>query len=272
MSYVPLSYIDLTLAAVLILANGMISVAFKLGLERQLGWAALRMVLQLGAIGYVLKLVFTAASPLLTLFCALVMIAVAGYEVLSRQTDRIAGWLSAGLGAGTLLVVGMLSTIYVTLGVIGTAPWYSPRVFLPILGMILGNALTGVALALETLTQTAKSERAGIEARLALGHSRMQALDGPMKRALRTAMMPILNSMAVSGIVALPGMMTGQILAGVDPVEAAKYQIMIMFAIAGSTALAVLAAAVGGIRLITDDRERLRLDRLQSTVRQTAAH
>lgn len=270
MGYVTLSVTDLVLAALLVLANGAISVAFKLGLEKQLGWAALRMVLQLGAIGFVLKFVFQANSPLVTFACATIMIAVAGYEVVSRQTDRIAGWLSAGLGTGTLLVVGMLATIYVTLGVIGSAPWYSPRVFLPILGMILGNALTGVALALETLTQTAKSERAGIEARLALGHSRLEAFEAPVKRALRTAMMPILNSMAVSGIVALPGMMTGQILSGVEPVEAAKYQIMITFAIAGSTALAVLAAALGGVHLISDDRERLRLDRLESRARKEA--
>ncbi len=262
MSYVTLSLTDLVLAALLIVANGAISVAFKLGLEKQLGWAVLRMVLQLGAIGYVLKLVFQASSPLVTLACALIMIAAAGYEVLSRQTERISGWASAGLGAGTLFIVGTLTTIYVTLAVIGTKPWYSAAVFLPILGMILGNALTGVALALETLIQTAKSERAGIEARLALGASRLEAFGAPVKRALRTALMPMLNSMAVSGVVSLPGMMTGQILSGVDPVEAAKYQIMIMFAIAGSTALAVLAATLGGLRLISDERERLRLDRL----------
>ena len=75
-------------------------------------------------------------------------------------------------------------------------------------------------------------------------------------------MMPIVNAMAVAGVVSLPGMMTGQILAGVDPAEAAKYQIMIMFAIAGSSALAIIAAAVGGVWLLSDDRARLRLDRL----------
>ena len=77
--------------------------------------------------------------------------------------------------------------------------------------------------------------------------------------------MPILNAMAVTGIVSLPGLMTGQILAGVDPVEAAKYQIMIMFALSGATALAVLAAGIGGVWLLTDDRQRLRLDRLVTT-------
>ena len=74
--------------------------------------------------------------------------------------------------------------------------------------------------------------------------------------------MPILNMMSAAGVVALPGMMTGQILAGVEPMDAAKYQIMILFVIAGSTALAVIATALGAVRLLTDNRDRLRLDRL----------
>ena len=262
MSFVPLGYADLCLAATLVILNGMISIAFRLGLERTLLWAALRMVLQLGAIGFVLKIIFAETSLVWTLAMALVMIAVAGYEVTSRQTRPIAGFASLGLGTTTLLVVGMLTAIFVVRGVIGVEPWYAPRVFLPILGMILGNALTGVALALDTLTQAAQTERTAIEARLALGHDRFQAFEKPLGRALRTALMPILNAMAVTGIVSLPGLMTGQILAGVDPVEAAKYQIMIMFALSGATALAVLAAGIGGVWLLTDDRHRLRLDRL----------
>jgi putative ABC transport system permease protein len=262
MTPLALSIADLFLAALLLLAHGVLSVLFRLGLERQMLIAAARMVVQLGAIGYVLKLVFTLASPLWTLLVALIMVAVAGYEVVSRQTHRIRGFGVAGLGGGTLLLVGMLSTLYVTAAVIGSEPWHAPRVFLPILGMILGNALSAVALVLETLTVSAQSERAGIEARLALGQAPYAAFEGVMRRALTTALMPMLNAMAVSGIVTLPGMMTGQILSGADPVEAAKYQIMIMFVLAGASALAAAAAAFGGVRLMTDERSRLRLDRL----------
>jgi putative ABC transport system permease protein len=80
--------------------------------------------------------------------------------------------------------------------------------------------------------------------------------------ALRTGMMPILNSMATTGIVALPGMMTGQILAGADPIEAAKYQVLIMFLIASATALGSFLAGLAGVLLLTDSRHRLRLDRI----------
>jgi putative ABC transport system permease protein len=262
MSYIPLTWSDLALAGVLIFVNGLVSVVFRLGMERTLAIAAVRMVAQLALIGFILKLLFAQTQPIWTVLVALVMVAIAGHEVWSRQSGRLPGWRTFALGSGTLLFVGVLSSAYVIAVVIGLQPWYSPRVFVPVLGMILGNALTGVTLVLDSLTETAKSERNGIEARLALGASRFTAFEGPLRRSLRTAMLPVINAMAVSGVVALPGMMTGQILSGVDPVQASKYQIMIMATLAGSTALAVLIAAVGGIRLLTDDRHRLRLDRM----------
>ena len=82
------------------------------------------------------------------------------------------------------------------------------------------------------------------------------------RAAMRTALMPIINSMMATGLVSLPGMMTGQILAGVEPLEAIKYQILIMFLIAGGTALGVVTAVHGGARRLSDSRHRLRLDRL----------
>ena len=83
-----------------------------------------------------------------------------------------------------------------------------------------------------------------------------------VRRALKTAMMPVINSMAVAGVVTLPGMMTGQILAGADPGDAAKSQIMIMFVISGAAGIGALLTALGATRLLSDPRHRLRLDRL----------
>lgn len=261
MSYVPLTWQDLVLAALLVLINGILSLALRLGLERMLVIAAARMVAQLALIGFVLKLLFEQTSVLWVVLAALVMAGVAGHEVWARQSNRARMWPTLALGTGTLLCVSVPTSIYVMGLVIGLSPWYSPRFFIPILGMILGNALTAVALALETLGESAKLERDAIEARLALGDGSYAAFEGPLRRALRTAMMPMINAMAVSGIVTLPGMMTGQILAGIDPSEAAKYQIVIMFAIAGATSLAALMAVLGGVWLLTDARQRLRNDR-----------
>ncbi|MCL4764864.1 MAG: iron export ABC transporter permease subunit FetB [Hyphomicrobiaceae bacterium] len=259
MSYVPLSWLDLSAAAVLIVINGGLSWALRLGLERSIALATLRMIVQLGAIGFVLKFVFEQTSPLLTAAMALVMVAVAGHEALARQETRIGGWAAYGIGTGTLFFVGLLATVYTMTVVIGPEPWYAPRYVLPILGMILGNTLTGVALVFNAVTQAARRDRAAIEARLALGATRFEATSGVVLHAVKTGLMPILNAMAASGIVTLPGMMTGQILAGIDPIEAAKYQIMIMFLISAATALGVMTAAVGGAWLITDARHRLRV-------------
>jgi putative ABC transport system permease protein len=259
MSYIQLSWPDLVAAAVLIVLNGALSWALRLGLERSIAIATLRMVVQLGAIGFVLKLIFEQTSPLLTGAMALVMVAVAGHEALARQERRVGGWMAYGIGSGMLFFVGLVATVYTMTVIIRPDPWYAPRYVLPILGMILGNVLTGVSLVFNTVTQTAKRDRAAIEARLALGESRFEATSGVAVHAVKTGLMPMLNAMAATGVVSLPGMMTGQILAGVDPIEAAKYQVMIMFVLSAATALGVMMAAVGGIWLITDARHRLRL-------------
>lgn len=262
MTYVTLSYWDIALAACLIIINGALSIVYRLGVERQLLIATLRMCVQLGAIGFVLKFIFAQTSPLWTMGLALIMILMAGREVMARQTDRFRGWWAYGLGTTTLLFVGTIATIFGVGVLIGPEPWYAPRYVLPILGMMLGNTLTGISLGLENMTTTVKRERNAIEARLALGATRFEAMDQVRRQALKTGMMPIINSMSASGIVALPGMMTGQILSGVDPIEATKYQLMIMFLIGGGTALGVLIAVTGAVRLLTDERHRLRLDRL----------
>jgi putative ABC transport system permease protein len=262
MSYVQLSAFDLALAAVLLVINGAISIAFRLGLAVSLGVAALRMAVQLAAVGFVLKFVFAQSSPLWTMLIAAVMVLVAGYELAQRQERQFRGWLVYGLGNATLLVVGGLATFYAVAVVVHPSSWYEPRYIVPILGMVLGNTLTSVSLALQTLTEGAERERSAIEARIALGATRFEAFATVLRRSLRMAIMPLLNSMSLAGVVSLPGMMTGQILAGVEPGDAAKYQIMIMFVLTGASGLGALIVAFGGVLLLTDARHRLRLDRL----------
>lgn len=255
----PVGWFDISLAALLLAINAGISLAFGMRLERSLAIAAVRMVLQLSAVGFVLKMVFAQTSPLWTVLVALVMAMVAGFELISRQDKRLRTLLTFGLGSGTLLLVGALGTLYTTAIVIGPTPWYAPRYVLPILGMVLGNALTSASLVLQTLNDAAERDRGVIENRLALGAPRLTAFATILARALKTAMTPLLNSMSVTGVVALPGMMTGQILAGADPSGAARYQIVIMFVLAGASGLGALIAALGGVLLITDRRHRLRL-------------
>jgi putative ABC transport system permease protein len=161
-----------------------------------------------------------------------------------------------------MLVAASLVTILALSTAVRPHPWYDPRFAIPLLGMILGNTMSGVSLGLQTLTTTAARERSAIEARLALGATRWEALSTVMRQSLRSGLIPIVNAMSATGLVSLPGMMTGQILAGIPPEEAVKYQLLIMFLIAGATGFGVLGAVLGGAYRLSDERHRLRLDRL----------
>ncbi|MEE8393590.1 MAG: ABC transporter permease [Rhodospirillales bacterium] len=262
MNFIALGYQDVALASLLLFANVGLSLALRLGLGRTLLVAAARMTVQLLLIGLVLKALFALASPQWTGLAMAVMVLVAGREIMARQERRLAGPWGYGLGATSMMAASVLVTVLALTTAIEPDPWYDPRFALPLLGMILGNTMNGVALALNTLFNSASRERLSIEAGLALGFDRYKALAGPRREALRTGLTPIVNAMSIAGVVSLPGMMTGQILAGVDPVEAVKYQLLIMFLIAGGTGFGVLAAVLGGVRLLTDERHRLRLERL----------
>lgn len=262
MTYIALDYWDVASAALLIGINAALSLVYQLGLGRRLVIAAVRMVAQLLLVGLVLDGLFTAASPALTLAVVTVMVAFAGHEITARQTRSFTGWWTAGIGASSMMIAGITVTVLALTTQIRPEPWYDPRYAIPLLGMVLGNAMSGVSVGLERLLSTATRERVAIEARLALGHSFPEATSGARREAVRSGLIPTINSMSAAGVVFLPGMMTGQILAGVDPVEAVKYQILIMFLIAGGTGLGVVSAIVAATKRLTDDRHRLRLDRL----------
>ncbi len=262
MTYIALDNVDLALAALLVVLNGSLSIALQLGLARQLAIATLRMVVQLLLVGLVLQALFSWVSLLWTSLAALAMLLFAGREIMARQERRLKGLWAYGLGTGCMVVAATLVTLFALVVQVNAEPWYHPRFALPLLGMVLGNTMTGIALGLHTLTTGLTRDRAAVEARLALGATRHEALLPVNRAALRTALMPIINAMAATGLVSLPGMMTGQILAGADPVEAVKYQILIMFLIAGGTGLGATTAVLAGAHRLTDARHRLRLDRL----------
>ena len=133
MTYHPLSLFELAIAGLLLIANAGLSYGFRLGLERTLLISAVRMALQLGAVGFVLKFVFEQGSSALTALFALVMITVASWEALSRQRYQIgSGWQHWGLGTAALLFCGLTGTLYAVILIINTDPWWSPRIFLPI--------------------------------------------------------------------------------------------------------------------------------------------
>ncbi len=264
MNMITLTPLDLALAAILILLLAGLSWRLRLGLERSLLINASRTVVQLLLVGLVLKAVFANADLMWVGLMALVMLAAAGYEVMARQKRRLKGWWGYGLGTGAMFVSSFSVTLLALLVIIGNQPWYEPQYAIPLLGMMLGNTMSGVALALDRLTQTAWQQRAVIEQRLMLGQTRSEAIDEIRRDAARSGLMHIINAMAAAGIVSLPGMMTGQILAGAPPMEAVKYQILIMFLIAAGTGFGVTTALWLASRRLFDERHRLRLDVLSA--------
>jgi putative ABC transport system permease protein len=261
-SAMPLTWGNIAVASLLLLLHAALSIRFRLHLAQPLLIAALRMIVQLSLLAFVLQWLFETESALATLFTVCVMLGFAAWETWRRIGRPLAGRMGYLVPGGAIAVAGLATLGYALLTQLSPTPWYAPRYAVPILGMILGSVMNAVALGIDNLTQNALRERVNIEAQLVLGRRFEEAMRTHVERAMRTALLPVLNLMAATGLVMIPGMMTGQILTGTSPHEAIKYQIMIILLIAGGTALAVFLAVMGTLRLLTDERERLRLDRL----------
>lgn len=257
---IALDKIDLAIAASLVLVAGLVSIALGLRLEKRLGIASVRTIVQLLLLGFVLRWVFAQDAPWFVLLWAGVMIAAAGRAAVSRvsRTYRTVH----GRAFFTLTLTGLVTTFTVTELIIGVEPWFRAQYVIPLLGMVLGNSLTGISLALDHLLETLDRDRDRIEVELALGATRWEAARAPLAEAVRRGMIPIINSMSVVGLVSLPGMMTGQILAGEDPANAVRYQIVVMFMLAASTSLGCIVIALLSYQRLFDAAHRLRTDRI----------
>ena len=240
--YQKLTYGQVSLAAALMLLNGAISLLLHLGLEKKLLFASIRMTVQLLLIGMVLGWVFQQNRwEMVALLCS-VMVVVAGLAAVQRISRR-----SPGMRVDSIVAAWASSWFVLAIAlaaIIRVSPWYDAKYVIPLLGMILGNTLSGISLGLDRFGEELASQRGQVETLLALGATRWEAARQPIQRAVRTGMVPTLNLMSVAGIVSLPGMMTGQLMAGVDPVEAVKYQIVLLFLVAASSALSTVIAVL----------------------------
>ena len=244
LAVIELDALDLALVAACVLVNAALSLFFRLGLGKPLLIASIRTIVQLFAIGFVLEELFRLRSPPLIVALLIVMGLIAGHAARGRVTRRFRGTFLIATGA--MLGSTFLMTAYAIFVVVQPPSWYEPRYLIPLAGMVFGNSLTAVSLALDRFANGFAERRQEVETWIAFGASDREATHPLVVDALRTGMMPMLNAMTVVGVVSLPGMMTGQILGGSPPQVAVRYQILVMFLLAGSTALgsaiAVLAA------------------------------
>jgi putative ABC transport system permease protein len=235
------TWTGLALSAVLVLVAVGVSRWQRLGLESGFLVGGVRALVQLVAVGYILVYLFATRQWWLVLLALLVMLAAAAWTATNRRrgTTAVPGARRSllGISAAAMLISSGLTLAYITQAVLHVHPWYEPRYLIPLFGMIVGNAMTGAALAAERFGSEMESRRGEVEAYLALGATPARASAEPVRRALVAALIPSVNGLAVVGLVQLPGMMTGQILAGQSPLLAVRYQVVVAFMLAGATAM-----------------------------------
>lgn len=235
MTYHEIGFSDIFWAVSLMLINGLISFALNLGLGKSLLIAGIRTIVQLSLIGIILKWIFVINRPWIVWMWLTVMIVIAAQAARNRLS-----WSYSGIFHDTLSTVFISAWFVVIVGVdliLNIRPWYSPQYLIPMAGMIIGNILTAISLVLNNLLAQLTSQRERVDSLLALGATPWEAFREQAAQAVKTGMMPTINSMTVIGVVSLPGMMTGQVLAGQDPEQAVRYQIVITFFLATGTGL-----------------------------------
>jgi len=255
---VNLGLLDLTLVYGLVLLAIALARLRNIGQEWQMLWASVRMVIQLFAVGSLLHLVFAFKSPLAVVAILLVMGLCTLQVVGGRIKRKMPNFYRV---MGVSLLVGCGGTTFVLCGlVINYTPWYDPRYLIPLAGMIIGNSMNGASLAAERLAAGIREQREEIETAISLGATARQASETVVRNAFRAALMPTINTMAAMGIVSLPGMMTGQILSGTEPIIAVRYQIAIMCAITGAVGITSYLILLQGYRRYFTSAHQLRED------------
>lgn len=232
--------VQLALATMFVVFVGVISIRLSLGITKDLAWATVRTYVQLLALGFVLRWVFAIDSLWLVLGLVLLMVLAAARILVKRSPDAPPGIF--GSAFVSMALTGFLITFAVTGVIVQVQPWYLPQYVIPLAGMVIGNSMNGIALALERMFADLDRREGEVLALTALGGTPWEAAHPAIRDALRAGLIPTINSMAAAGIVFIPGMMSGQILAGADPVTATGYQIVVMLMVAAATALGSVMA------------------------------
>lgn len=227
--------LQLSLCLGFVLLAGATSVYHKLDLGRDLLVGTVRTFAQLFIMGYVLKFVFAAEMSWLVLLMYTGMVTAAVHIIKGRVKERTVSFVVPTFVA--MLSSYALVTFMVTGVIVGAKPWWTPQYFIPLAGMIVGNSMTAIAIALDRLFSDLRARRAEVEMKLALGADYREASQDILRGAVKAGMIPSINSLMAVGLVSLPGMMTGQILSGTDPLIAIRYQIVVMLMIVASTSL-----------------------------------
>lgn len=239
---IDIGFMELGFGVFFILIAGIASFVHALKLEKDLFIGTVRTFAQLFLLGYILKVIFDIDNVLVVLMVFLFMIFFAARTIYGRINEKqISYFLPTFL---SMAISFFLVTFMVTAVIVGVKPWWKAQYFIPIGGMVIGNSMNAIAISLERLLGDLRSKRKEIEMKLCHGADYKEASQEVLRSAMKAGMIPSINSMMAVGMVFIPGMMTGQILAGANPVAAIKYQIVVMVMIVGATTMGTLSVVL----------------------------
>ena len=251
MSGAKISTGSLLLASSLVLVSLAFSYFQKLKLEKETLISVIRAVIQLIVVGYVLEFIFGLDNPAFTTLLLVFMAINAAYNAAKRGAEirhaAVISFVSILLGAGVTL------SVLVASGAIK----YSPMQIIPVGGMIISNAMVALGLCYREIISGFKSRREEVETKLSLGADILPSSIDIIRDSIRTGMVPTIDSAKTLGIVSIPGMMTGLIIAGTSPVEAVKYQIMVTFMLLSTTSISSFTACYFSYRSFFNSRKQL---------------
>ncbi|MDD9339289.1 MAG: iron export ABC transporter permease subunit FetB [Providencia heimbachae] len=247
---------SLGFSIMLVLVAIFISHKEKLSLEKDIIWSTCRAIVQLLIAGYILKYIFNVDHKILTI--ALVMFicfnAAWNAKKRSKYIDKIFVTALIAITAGTFLTLFVL--------ILTDAIAFTPMQVIPITGMIAGNAMIAVGLCFNNLGQRFGSQQQQIQEMLSLGATPKIASSSIIRDSIRAALIPTVDSAKTVGIVSLPGMMSGLIFAGVDPLEAVKYQIMVTFMLLATASLSTILAGYMAYIKFYNQQHQLLIEKL----------
>ncbi|WP_338506548.1 iron export ABC transporter permease subunit FetB [Erwinia aphidicola] len=243
---------SLALALVLVLIALLVSKKERLGLEKDIVWSVARAIVQLVIVGYVLKYIFDLNNRWLTILMVLFICVNAALNAKKRSRAIDHGFVISfiAITLGTTLTLAIL--------LLSGAIEFMPMQVIPISGMIAGNAMVAVGLCFSNLNQRLSDNRQKVEEMLSLGASAKLASGSIVRDSIRAAMIPTVDAAKTVGLVSLPGMMSGLIFAGIDPVKAIKYQIMVTFMLLGTASLSTIVAGYLAARRFYTARVQLK--------------
>ncbi len=243
--------LSLVLSFGLVLIAVAISYKEKLDLSKDIFFSILRAVIQLVIVGYVLKYIFQVDNNILTTAMSLFIVFNAAWNAHKRNPSQHKKYIHS--------LTAILISTYVTLGVLilSGAIQFIPSQIVPITGMIASNSMVSIGLCYRNLNTQFHDQRQQVLEKLALGASVKLAAQPILQRSIKTAMQPTIDSAKTVGLVSLPGMMSGLIFAGLDPVHAIKYQIMVTFMLLSATSLGAIIGGYSAYKNYFNDQYQL---------------